>query len=73
VLFRKLWVGHLSLIDYYSLECYHFNLAPIEFRDALAFWYLRMALSFSGQCDGCEVSFSLQHGLDCSRGGLVIR
>ena len=55
------------------LDRYHFDLAPIEFRDALALRYLRTPPGLPSRCDGCGESFSLQHGLDCPKGGLVIR
>ena len=55
------------------LERYHFRLAPTEFRDALALKYLHTPPGLPSQCDGCGESVSLQHGLDCSKGGLVIR
>ena len=57
----------------FPLECYHFDLAPIEFRDALALRYLWTPPGLPSRCDGCGESFSLQHGLDCPKGGLIIR
>ena len=50
----------------FPLECYHFNLAPTEFRDAFALRYLCTP-------PGLRESFSLQHGLDWPKGGLIIR
>ena len=35
--------------------------------------YLRTSPGLPGRCDGCGESFSLQHGLDCPNGGLIIR
>ena len=55
------------------LERYHFDLAPIEHRDALALRYLRTPSGLPSRCDGCGESFTLQHGLDCCKGGLFIR
>ena len=55
------------------MKRYHFDLAPIEFRDALALRYLRMPPGLPSRCDGCGESFTLQHGLDCPKGGLIIR
>ena len=57
----------------FPLERYHFDLAPMEFRDALALRYLRTPPGLPSRCDGCGESFSLQHGLDCPRGGLIIK
>jgi hypothetical protein len=49
------------------------ELAQQEFRDALL---LRFAKKSSGDlqshCDGCGVKFSVRHGLECKKGGLVI-
>ena len=55
------------------LERYHFDLAPIEFRDTLALRYLWTPPGLPSRCDGCEESFTLQQGLDCPKGGLIIR
>ena len=57
----------------FPLEHYHFDLAPIEFRDALALRYLWTPPGLPSRCDGCGESFTLQHGLDCPKGGLIIR
>ena len=57
----------------FPLERNHFDLAPIEFRDALALRYLRTPPGLPSRCDGCGESFTLQHGLDCPKGGLIIR
>ena len=55
------------------LDRYHFDLAAVEFRDALALHYLRTPLGLPRGCDDCRESFSLQHGLGCPKGVLVIR
>ena len=55
------------------MERCHFDLAPTEFRDALALRYLQTPPGLPSQCDGCGESFTLQHGLDCPKGGLIIR
>ena len=55
------------------MELYHFDLAPIEFRDALALRYLRTPPGLPSRCDGCGESFTLQLGLDCPKGGLIIQ
>ena len=57
----------------FPLEHYHFDLAPIEFRDALALRFLRTPPGLPSRCDGCGEIFTLQHGLDCPKGGLIIR
>ena len=36
----------------FPLECYHFDLAPIEFRDALALRYLWVPPGLPSRCDG---------------------
>ena len=52
------------------MEQYHFDLASLEFRDALALRYLLMPPGLPSQCDGFRESFTLQYGLDCPKGGL---
>ena len=54
------------------LEHYNFDLAPIEFRDTLALRYLWTPPGLPSWCDGCGESFTLQHGLDFPKGGLII-
>ena len=39
----------------------------------MALRYLRTPPGLPSQCDECGESFTLQHGLDCSKGGLLIR
>ena len=70
---RAVGSGISHWLTTFPLECYHFDLAPIEFRDALALRYLRTPPGLPSRCDGCGESFSLQHGLDCPKGGLIIR
>ena len=55
------------------LKRYYFDLAPVEFRDALALRYLRTPPGLPSWCDECGESFTLQHGLNCPKGGLIIR
>ncbi len=51
----------------------HFDLSPVEFRDALAMRYDRPLVRLPPTCDGCGEVSSVQHALDCRKGGLVIR
>ena len=51
----------------------HFDLSPVEFRDALSPRYKRGLVQLPPVCDGCGGMFSIQHALDCRTGGLVIR
>ena len=54
----------------YSLRSY---LAPSQFRDGLAIRYQRQPSCIPIKCNGCSANFTLQHGLDCKTGGLVIQ
>ena len=67
---RAVGSGISHWLTTFPLERYHFDLVPIEFRDALALRYLRMTSGLPSWCDGCGESFTLQHGLDCPKGGL---
>ena len=55
------------------LSCHHFDLSPNEFRDALCLRYNRSLVRMPMLCDGCENPSSVQHALDCRKGGLVIK
>ena len=52
---------------------HHFDLSAAEFRDALSLRYCRPSLGLPAICDGCSAPFSLEHALDCKKGGLVIQ
>ena len=44
-----------------------------EFRDALAIRYHQPLSKLPADCDGCGGVFTLQHALDCKKGGLIIQ
>jgi len=52
---------------------YHFDLSPSEFRDALAIRYHQPLTKLPADCDGCGRESTLQHALDCRKGGLIIQ
>ena len=53
------------------VACHYFNLSPMEFRGALALQYHRPLLNMPVECNGCGSDFSLEHALDCRKGGLI--
>ena len=55
------------------LQNYHFDLSPLQFRDGLAIRYLRDPPCLSPRCDGRGATLTLQHALDCKKGGLIIQ
>ena len=60
----------LTVIPVYH---YHFDLSPSEFRDALANRYHQPLSKLPAGCDGYGGEFTLQHALDCRKGGLIIQ
>ena len=53
------------------IACHHFDISPVEFRDALSLCYYQPLLKMPVHCDGSGEEFSFQHGLDCKTGGHV--
>ena len=48
-------------------------LSEMEFRDALHLRYCRTPPNLHTRCDGCGAKFSIAHGIECKKGGLVIQ
>ena len=48
-----------------------FDLPAQPFRDILSISYGKEPIGLPKECDGCEQDFSIQHKLDCKKGGLV--
>ena len=49
----------------------HFDLSAQEFQDGLALRYKKVLSPLPLSCDGCGASFSIEHTLDCKKGGLI--
>ena len=62
--------GWLSCIP---LHCHNLDLSPSEFRDGLALRYGRSPVNLPEECDGCGERYTVEHGLSCRLGGLIIR
>ena len=60
--------GWLSVIP---MEGNHFDLSPCEFRDAMALRYGRIPVDLPTHCDADGEIFTVNHALNCSKGGLV--
>ena len=55
------------------LQADGYDMSATQFRDQLAIRYHCEPAGLPTTCDGCGAPFSLQHGLDCAKGGLVKR
>ena len=53
------------------LESDGFDLSATQFHDQLAIRCHHEPAGLPAECDGCGAPFSLQHGLDYMKGGLV--
>ena len=65
-----------SALDPWMALCYsscwdNFDMSPNEFRDAIALRYGRIPIDLPTHCDADGEVFSVNHALNCSKGGLV--
>ena len=49
------------------------SLSPVEWRDGCFLHYARTQQDINPTCDGCETPFSVENGLICKKGGLIIQ
>ena len=54
------------------VSSFGFALSEREFRDALALRYYRPIVALPAMCDGCGDPTSVNHALNCRKGGLII-
>jgi len=62
-----------SWLTVLPLSQYQFDLSAVEFRDALALRYRRPLLNLPALCDGCGEQFTVDHAMNCKKGGLIIQ
>ena len=62
-----------SWLTVLPLQADGYDMSATQFRDQLAIRYHREPAGLPSTRDGCGAPFSLQHGLDCAKGGLVKR
>ena len=62
-----------SWITVLPLAKEHFDLSKYEFCDSLSLRYAKPLLDLPPDCDGCGLPFTVNHALDCKKGGLVVQ
>ena len=62
-----------SWLTVLPLQADGYDMSATQFRYQLATCYHREPAGLPSTCDGCGAPFSLQHRLDCAKGGLVKR
>ena len=68
---RKLDFQCSTWLSVIPLESNHFDMSAIEFRDALALRYGRLPVNLPSHCDADDNPFTVDHALNCARGGLI--